>query len=229
MSCSYRSFALLAAGLFVAACQEGTPTAPAEADLEMQAAMSVAGNAAVASGDTALAAVLRDGAAGRWGIRPSQIEVKIKNEKFTYLAIVVGRERRRDDGTRELLRTLVAWTGRPVTAVLHVATKSDHGLFGPPNNGNGDGPDGARGQWKDLVAQQLWIATAGSADLELLSTGGACPVQPADARLRCVLASYDVRVNGNFQLLGPDGPDGNPIEIHTNADGVHGVVIKPAP
>jgi len=29
-------------------------------------------------------------------------------------------------------------------------------------------------------------------------------------------------------MLGPGGPDGAPIEIHTNADGVHGVVIKPA-
>src|SRR5262245_4449382 len=159
-SSSLRSVELLAAGLVAAGCQESTLTAPAEADLEMQAAMSVAGNAAVESGDTALAAVLRDGAAGlRWGIRPSQIDVKIKNEKFTYLAIVVGRERRRDDGTRGLFRTLGGWTGGPVTAVLNVAAKSDHGLFGPPNKGNGDGRDGGQGHWKDLAAIQLWMAT----------------------------------------------------------------------
>jgi hypothetical protein len=43
-----------------------------------------------------------------------------------------------------------------------------------------------------------------------------------------VLARWDLRINGNFQLLGDEGPGGNPVEIHTNADGVSGVVIKPA-
>ena len=232
MSCrSLRPFALLAAGFFAVACQEGTPTEPVEADLSMQAAIGEAGTAAAISGDTERAEVLRQaGDALRWGIRPSRIEVKIQNEKFSYLAIVVGVVRRGADGEPLLIRSLIAWTGRPVTALLQVTSNSDHALFGHSDNGNGNGgPGAARGHWKDRVNQQLWVATAGSTDLELVSTGGVCPVQPADAALRCVLASFDVRVNGNFQLQGPNGPDGSPIEIHTNADGVHGVVIRPAP
>lgn len=225
---SIRPLALLAGALFAAACQEGSPTAPAETSLELQAAIAQAGDDAAQRGDTERAEALSHGAkALRWGIRPSRIEVKIKNETFTYLAIMVGVVRHRA-GERVLVRTLVAWTGRPPTALLHVIAASDQALFGHPGNGNGEGPDGARGQWKDLLNHELWVATAGSADMELVDTGRGCPVQPSNLRLRCVLASYDIRVNGNFQLVGSGGPDGSPIEIHTDADGVHGVVIKPA-
>ena len=230
LSKSLRCFVLLAAGWFAVACQEGSPTTPDEANLGLQAALTEAGDAAVRSGDTERAEALRHaGTALRWGIRPSQIEVKIQNETFSYLAIVVAVTRRGPDGGRVLVRSLVAWTGRPATALLHVISKSEQALFGHPGNGNGSGPDGARGQWKDLVNHELWVATAGSADLELAGTGGACPIQPSDAALLCVLASFDIRINGSFQLLGggSDGPGGSPIEIHTNADGVHGVVIKP--
>jgi hypothetical protein len=230
MSCrSLRPLALLAAGLFAVACQEGSPTAPVEPDLELQAALTTAGDAAVLSGDSERAEALRHGAqALRWGIRPSQIEVKLKNETYTYLAIVVGVVRQRA-GERVLVRSLVAWTGRPPTALLHVISASEQALFGQPGgngNGNGDAPEGARGQWKDLVNHELWVATAGSADLELVATGPACPVQPNAATLSCSLASFDIRINGNFQLQGTGGPEGQPIEIHTDADGVHGVVLK---
>ena len=233
MSCrSLRAVALLAAGCFAVACQEGSPTMPVEAELGLEATLSEAGDAAVQSGDTARAEALRQAATAlRWGIRPSQIEVKIQNEKFTYLAIVVGVARRGPGGSAVLVRSLVAWTGRHPTALLHVISKSDQALFGHPDgngNGNDAGPGGARGQWKDLVNHALWVATAGSADMELKSTGAACPIQPSDAALHCALATFDIRINGNFQLLRPDGPDGAPIEIHTNADGVHGVVIRPA-
>jgi len=229
---SLRSLAFLAAGLFAAACQEGAPTAPAEADLELQAAIEAAGDAAVLSGDADRAEALKHGAqALRWGIRPSRIDVKIQNETTEYLAIVVGLVRRGAGGERVLIRHLVAWTGRPPTALLQVTSKSEQALFGHPNgngNGNGNDPDAARGQWKDLVNHEVWVATAGSADLELAGTGGACPKQPPAAALRCVLASFDIRINGSFQLLETGGPNGPPVEIHTNADAVHGVVIKPA-
>lgn len=226
-----RPLALLTGALFAAGCQEGSPTAPAETSLELQAAIEQAGDDAARSGDTERAEALGHGArALRWGIRPSRIEVKIKNETYRYLAIVVGVVRHRADGERVLVRSLVAWTGRPPAALLHVISASDLALFGHPDNGNGNdgGPGGARGQWKDLVNHELWVATAGSADLELLGIGDACSVQPPSAALRCVLARYDIRINGKFQLAGTDGPDGPPIEIHTNAGGVHGVVIKPA-
>jgi len=231
LSRSLRSLALLAAGWLAVACQEGSPTTPAEPNLGLEAALTADVDAAVQSGDPERAEALRHVATAlRWGIRPSQIELKIKNEKVTYLAIVVAVTRRGPDGP-VLVRSLVAWTGRPPTALFHVISKSEQALFGPPDangNGNGSGPEGARGQWKDLVNHELWVATAGSADLELVATANACPIQPTDPALRCVLASFDIRINGNFQLLGSGGPDGAPIEIHTNADGVHGVVIKPA-
>ena len=226
---SLRSVALLTTGWLAVACQESSPTMPAEADLGLQSALTVDVEAAVRSGDPERAEALRQAATAlRWGIRPSRIEVKIQNEQVTYLAIVVGVTRRGSDGSSVLVRSLVAWTGRPPTALFHVISASEQALFGPPQgNGNG-GPDDARGQWKDLVNHQLWVATAGSADLELAATGNACPIQPTDVRLRCVLATFDIRINGSFQLVGSGGPDGAPIEIHTNADGVHGVVIKPA-
>lgn len=226
---SIRPLTLLAGTLLASACQEGSPTAPAEPDLELQAAITVAGAEAARSGDVERAEALSHGArALRWGIRPSTIEVKIKNETYTYLAIVVGVVRHRG-AERVLVRSLVAWTGRRPTALLQVISASDEALFGHPGNGNGNGgPDGARGQWKDLVNHELWVATAGSANVTLLDTGDPCPVQPPGRALRCLLASYDLRINGNFQLMGADGPNGAPIEIHSSADGVHGVVIKPA-
>jgi hypothetical protein len=227
---SLGSFALVAAALIAGACQEGTPTAPAETDLELQAAVAAAGDAAAQSGDTDRALALREGASAlRGGIRPSRIEVKIQNETHEYLAIVVGTIRRAAGGERVLVRHLVAWSGRPAAALLQVTSKSEQALFGHPGgNDNGNDPDGARGLWKDLVNREIWVAMAGSADLELAGTGGACPTQLPAPALRCVLASFDIRINGSFQLLGTGGPDGPPIEIHTNADGVHGVVIKPA-
>lgn len=227
---SLRAMALFAVALGAAACQEGSPTAPAEVDLELQAAIEAAGHAAVQSGDADRAQALREGASAlRGGIRPSRIEVKIQNETHEYLALVVGTIQPGAGGERVLVRHLVAWTGRHPTALLQVTSKSEQALFGHPDgNGNGNDPDAARGLWKDLVNREIWVATAGSADLELAGTGGACPAQPPVAAFRCVLAAFDIRINGAFQLLGTGGPDGPPIEIHSNADGVHGVVIKPA-
>jgi hypothetical protein len=225
------SIRFLALALLASACQDGAaPVAPSESDqasLELQAAVTQAGLEAELSGDADRAEVLRHGArALRWGIRPTEIEVKIQNETFTYLAIVVGRVHQRGD-QRVLVRSLVAWKGRPLAALLNVTSASDHALFGHPGNGNG-GPDGARGHWKNFAAHEVWVATAGTADLELLGTGDACPMQPPAIGLRCVMARWDVRVNGNFRLVGDDGPGGSPVEIHTNPDGVVGVVLKPA-
>ena len=231
---SLRSLALLAASAFAVGCQEGSPaeaSADASVDLQLQAAIQEAGNAAAVVGETERAEALRHGAQMlRWGIRPSTIEVKIHNETFQYLGLVVGVERRRGNGEPVLIRTLVAWTGRPATALLHVASKSDHGLFGHPGNGNGNGnsdngPDGARGQWKDLASHELWVATSGFADLVLQSTGDPCPNQPPALGLKCQLARYDVQVNGSFQLLGQGGPDGSPVEIKVNQE-VRGVLLK---
>ena len=230
MSCkSLRGFVLLAAGVFAAGCQEGSLTASAETDLTLQSAMAEAEVSAMLSGEVERAEALRRGAeAIRWGIRPSRIEVKIHNETYSYLALVIGTVRRSGEDER-LIRSLVAWTGQPTRALLQVTSATELALFGFPNGGQGDGGPGmARGHWKDFANHALWAATAGSAELELNSTGHACPQQPADATRQCVTASFDVRVNGSFQLVGIGGPSGPPTEIKTDADGVHGVVIKPA-
>lgn len=216
---SFGSLALFAAALIAGGCREGSPVAPAEADLELQAAITAAGDAAVAGGDADRGEALRHGAdALRWGIRPSVIEVTIRDATTRYLAIVVGLVRRGSDGERVLVRHLVAWTGRPPTALLQVTSKSDQALFAST----------ARGHWNDLANRDVWMATAGSADLELAGTGGACPRQPHSTALHCVLASFDIRINGTLQLLMPAGPEGEPIAIHTSAAGVHGLVIEPA-
>ncbi len=98
------------------------------------------------------------------------------------------------------------------------------GLFGGGAQGNSD-VGGARGRWNDRAHQQVWMATAGSSDIELLGTGHSCPIQPAaDLALSCVVGTWDVRVNGKFELL-PDLAE--QVEIHTNEGSVIGVVLSP--
>ena len=183
---------------------------------EVELAFQMEAAAAAASGDTERAAAVRDGIrAMRFGVQPSDIEVKIKNETFAYKAIVVGRVFLNRNGDRVLVRALLAWDGNRPAAVLHVAQKTDKGLFG----------SSARGRWNNRALAQVWMATAGSSDIELLGTGHSCPIQPAEAlALSCVVGSWDVRINGKFELL-PDLTEH--VEIHTNESGVAGVVLSP--
>jgi hypothetical protein len=230
MSCrALRSLALLTAGFVTAACQGSSLTTSTQADLGIETALADASVGAAARGELDRADVLSHAAAAfRWGIRPSQIEVRIGGETTRYLAIVVGVLKVRN-GEEVLVRSLVAWTGRPPTALLEVNSASDHALFGNGGgNGNGNGPGAARGFWKDILNHELWVATTGSAKLELAGTGEPCPVQPTATDLRCTRASYDMRVVGGFRLLVNGVPDGTPFELITEADGVHGVVIGPA-
>ena len=233
---SIRPLGLLVAGLFAAACQQDSTAPSLQADAGLEAAISQmeadAGDA-VRSGDADRAERLNAGASAlRRGIRPTQIEVKIKGESYRYLAIMVGVVRVNPAGERVLFRNLFAWNGKPPKAVLEVAAKADHGVFGHPAiaslNDEASPLEGARGRWKDLVNHERWAATSGFANMVLVGTGDPCPVQPADAARRCFLAKFDIRIDGRFQLLLPDGPSGDAIEITTAADGVNGVVLKPA-
>lgn len=191
---------------------------------EIELAFQMEAAAAAAAGDTERADAVRDGVrAMRFGIQPSEIEVKIKNETFTYKAIVVGRVFLNRNGERVLVRALLAWDGNRPAAVLHVAQKTDKGLFGGGPAGNSD-VGGARGRWNDRATQQIWMATAGSSDIELLGTGHSCPIQPPEAlALSCVVGTWDVRVNGKFELM-PDLAE--QVQIHTNTS-VIGVVLSP--
>ena len=201
------------------------PEAQAAVAPEVSLAFQQEAAAAASAGDTERADALQDGIrAFRFGIRPSDIEVKIKNETFSYKAIVVGRVYLNRNGERVLVRVLLAWDGNRPPAVLHVAQKTDKGLFGGTPPGNSE-VGGARGRWNDRANQQVWMATAGSSDIELLTTGHACPIQPAaELALSCVVGSWDVRVNGKFELL-PDLAE--QVEIHTNEGSVIGVVLSP--
>lgn len=228
----YRSFRPLALMLGLAlattACEDvkiGTsPEDEVALSPEIELAFQTEAAAASAAGDTERADAVRDGVrAMRFGIQPSEIEVKIKNETFTYKAIVVGRVFLNRNGDRVMVRALLAWDGNRPAAVLHVAQKTDKALFGGGPQGNSD-VGGARGRWNNRALQQVWQATAGSSDIELLGTGHSCPIQPdAALALSCVVGTWDVRVNGKFELL-PDMAE--QVEIHTNTS-VIGVVLSP--
>lgn len=229
---SFRPLALLLGlALVTTGCEDvniGTnpePEAQAAVAPEVSLAFQQEAAAAASAGDTERAAALQDGIrAFRFGIRPSDIEVKIKNETFSYKAIVVGRVYQNRNGERVLVRVLLAWDGNRPPAVLHVAQKTDQALFGGTPPGNSD-VGGARGHWNNRATQQVWRATAGSSDIELATTGPACPIQPAaDLALRCVVGSWDLRINGKFELL-PDLAE--QVQIHTNERGVSGVVLSP--
>lgn len=225
---------VLGLALATAACEDVSMTGPAldeQVDAEVSADVELAfqqeATTARAAGDRERADALADGIrAFRFGIQPSEIEVKIKNETFSYKAIVVGRVFENRAGERVLVRALLAWDGNRPAAVLHVAQKTDKGLFGGGAEGESD-VGGARGRWTNRALQQRWTATAGSSDIELLGTGHSCPIQPpVDLNLSCVVGTWDVRVNGKFELL----PDLNEqLEIHTNESGVIGVVLSRTP
>lgn len=219
---------LLGLTLAATACDDMKVTGPAPeaeaqaiASPEVQFAFETEASTAAARGDGERADALRDGIrALRFGVQPSEIEVKIKNETFTYKAIVVGRVYQRGD-ERILVRVLLAWDGNRPPAVLHVAQKEDKALFAKSPNGNSD-VGGARGRWTNRAAQQTWMATSGSSDIELIGTGHACP-STTDLALNCVVATWDLRINGKFELL----PDLNEnLQIHTNSSGVIGVVLS---
>jgi len=232
MSCrSLRSLAPLLAAAVATAC-EGALTSTAELDLGITSAIAEAEVAASLAGDVERADALRHGAAAlRWGVRPSTIEVAIEGETVRYLALVVGVERTTPSGDRMLIRSLVAWTGRPPTAMLEVTSASDLGVFGPPATSAdvATRPGGARGRWKNLLNHELWLATSGEAGLELVETGEACPKQPDNPALRCALAFWNVRLDGGFQQHGLLGPSGPTVPIAASANAVHGVVISAAP
>ena len=219
----------LAVASILAACEQGPATAPIDVEPSgsLELALEQMAGEAERDGRTDRAEAYRGGIrALRFGVRPSEIEVKIKNETYRYLAIVVGVERSRGDGERVLVRSLLAWTGHRPSAILQVSSASDFGLFGHPGSGSAvaESPGAARGIWSDLVNRQRWVATSGSADLELAGTGAVCPAPTAaDPAVKCVLASWDVRINGSFEPY-PDG--GEHLQIHTNEDGVNGVVLS---
>jgi len=214
----------------MAACDEGAPTEPLAdldaAKVELATSFDALASTAAREGDAERADALRDAArAARLGIRPTEIEVQVKNDKVIYQAIVVGVVRRTSAGEEVLVRSLFAWTGqRPRTAVLYVASRTDLGLFGMADPAPGAQPGPARGMWRDITNSKRWIAKSGSADISVEETGGACPsASTVDPTILCTLTTWDVRVNGSFEPA-PDG--GETLPIHTNAHRVNGAILS---
>jgi hypothetical protein len=228
------SSALRSAGVVLAltalwgACRAAPPTEASSEKPQLDKMLESLAAEASRNGQLESAESMRLGAmALRYGVTPSEIEVKLRNQTVVYQAIVVGVRRTGEDGQTTLARTLIAWTGMgtPNAALLRVSSLSEFGLFGRRENEHRPGE--AYGTWLDLVRRERWIATAGSAQIVLAGTGGPCPVPSViPPGPRCVLATYDIRINGVFHLDG--SPSGAPLPIHTKADGVNGVVLSPA-
>jgi hypothetical protein len=215
----------------VAACDAG-PLAPDDANEDPAAALDLLAADANRTGDADLAEAASGGAlALRLGVRPSEIIVRVGDESVRYQALVVGTLRMLRTGTRVLHRSLIAWTGdrRPV-ALLQVSQLTDQAVFGyPAELTTAIDPRGrARGTWVDFAAGAHWVATAGPSTIVLAATGEPCERKASD--LRCALARYDLRVEGEFHRLSSRGGEldrGRMLPIASGADGVSGVVLGP--
>jgi hypothetical protein len=160
--------------------------------------------------------------------------VKVGDEIVRYMGIVTGVHHELRNGERLVRRELVAWTGtdRP-TAVLQVVLYSDAGQFSFPTDlaRSADPRGRARGTWADLTGRKRWVATDGTAGIEVESVGGACPVPEDTSRgLECVLARYLAAMDGLFRPLGSrDGratDESQALRISIEEQNVSGVILS---
>jgi len=210
----------------------GEPAAPSDVDVEIEATLEELAAEANSAGDVDAAAAFSDGLlAVRLGVRPSALDVTVNGETSTYRAIVTGVAHVTEDGVLLRRRSLIAWLDDRPRAVLQVTALSDEAEFGYPSDvvSREDLAGRARGTWIHRGRRQTFVATSGSAALALASTDDPCPNLPDDARLRCVVASYDVAVSGVFHLLprrdAREADQRTQVEIRTGG-GVAGVVVS---
>jgi hypothetical protein len=223
-----------AALMALAACESNPsgPEAPEAADLELTLEQMAA--EANSAGDPDAAVAFNDGlSALRFGVRPTDIAVKVGDEIVRYNALVVG-VIVRHDGTHEVQRrSLIAWTGQPrPSALLHATSFTDEAEFSFPSDLATDAaPDGrARGTWANLARGHRFVATSGPVKMVVRSRGDPCPSVPADAPLVCVAAKWDVRLEGTFKLLprrdARSVSDVAALVIAAAADDMNGVVLS---
>ncbi|HEX9893076.1 MAG TPA: hypothetical protein VGA78_04095 [Gemmatimonadales bacterium] len=222
--------------LALGACGEGPAAPESQSDLPLEASLEQMAAEANNAGDVDAAVAFSDGLlAIRLGVRPTELSVKVGDKSERYLAIVTGVAHTTADGAILLRRSLVAWAGDPrPTALLQVTSFSDNAVFGYPSDlaTRADPVGRARGTWVNLVRGHTFVATSGRASIALASTGEACPNLPADSRLRCAVARYDVGIDGVFHQLrqrnARQADHASRIEISTEG-GVAGVVITRIP
>lgn len=200
---------LLAMGLAVAGLAGcGDATTEPSADDEFVAVLESLAWEANQSGDAdASSAYSAAALAFRLGIRPTVVDVAFDGVPTRYRAFVHVVTHARAGAEAIRLRTLVAvrGEGRP-EAVLYVATVSDStALVQPtmPLERRVDVRQLAWAAWRDLVADQIWVATSGKAGVPELAigAGGPCPNVSGGATVQCTIAAFKALLEGVFHPL----------------------------
>lgn len=223
---SSRVLGALAALALATGCADG-PTEPVAYDAELAASLDLMASEARASGDADAAAAFEGGAlAIRAGLTPSEITVFVDGEARTQKAVVHGVVRSGPGGQQLLMRSLLAWSAtHPRETMLKVMLLADEAEFGLPNQFVPLGR--ARGWFGDLVAQARYLATSGSAGIQVAFIGGPCgPAAPDRPEIRCRRARFDVQVDGRFSTV-PLVAEGESKQIAVDAEGVVGIIVAP--
>jgi hypothetical protein len=223
---STRFLGTLAALALVTGCADG-PTEPAAHDAELAASLDLMASEARAAGDADAAAAFEGGATSiRAGLTPSEITVFVDGQAKPHKAVVHGVVRGGPGGQQILMRSLLAWSAtNPRETMLKVMLLADEAEFGLPPQMVPLGR--ARGWFGDLVAQARYLATSGSAEIEVAFLGGPCgPAAPDRPEIRCRRARFDVEVDGRFSRV-PVTPASESKQIAVDAEGVVGIIVAP--
>lgn len=229
-----RPTALFLGLLSLGACSEDAlaPAPVAEPDLEVEFALTQAGQEANQRGDQSSAGAFTGAATAlRFGVTPSPVTVTVNGTSAEYLGFVQTETRAADNGETIEIRSLVAWTaGRP-TAVLNLTTASDNGDLGYPiaDLSSDAGRSRAVATWEDRRSGRTWVATSGSGGMSQVALGGPCPIRASRAAgVDCTLATYRVTLDGRFHnLLGNGELGDNVIFITASAADVNGAIFTP--
>lgn len=223
---STRFLGALAALALASGCADG-PAEPTSHDTDLAASFDVMAAEARASGDADAASAFEGGAlAIRAGLVPSEIDLTIDGEVVTHKAVVHAVARGGPAGPQILMRSLLAWSGQnPRETMLKVMLLADEAEFGHPSQMVPMGR--ARGWFGDLVAGIRYLATDGTAGIQVAFIGAPCgPNAPDRPGIRCRRARFDVQVDGSFSAL-PIATPGEVLAIGAAAEGVAGIIVAP--
>ncbi len=223
---STRFLGTLAVLALAAGCADG-PTEPAAHDADLAASFDLMAAEARSSGDADAVSAFEGGAlAIRAGLIPSEITVFIDGEPKTHKAVVHAVVRGGPAGPQVLMRSLLAWSGaNPRETIIKVMLLANEAEFGHPSQMVPQGR--ARGWFGDLVAQARFLATDGSAGIQVAAIGAPCgPAAPDRPEIRCRRARFDVQVDGEFSKL-PIATSTDELEISVDAKGVAGIIVAP--
>jgi hypothetical protein len=211
----------------LAGCAADT-VAPTATDSELAASFEMMAAEATRDGDTDAADAFGGGAlALRAGVTPSEITVLIDGAEVTHKAIVFAVARGGPSGPQVLMRSLLAWSGtNPRETILKVMLLADEAEFGHPSQMVPQGR--ARGWFADLVEQVRYLATSGSAGIQVAEVGGPCGrAAPDRPGIRCHKARFDIQVDGEFQHRTQGDVAEASLAISAAATGVAGIIVAP--